>query len=257
MNDQEQTAYTQVIKELTKAVDALREASHSHHEELSQNQKTLMHEVMNERKELEKEAEKNHQEEMRYQHRHTFISVLVLAASIFVGAYLGVRQYNLSELYKQATAIENRIDSWSTIYDNLMMAMANLRGIRDEGQSQCKNGHYAGLDPGDYQQRLFNAQYKLIGVAFGAERAFSPAVTEKIKSFDVDSDIDRLGVCAKGAPTDDDLMMKQFAASKLMLKEIHELEQQKNAIMEKIGDVKKSPAKKISTDLSSVAKILE
>ncbi|OGT34043.1 MAG: hypothetical protein A3C44_04395 [Gammaproteobacteria bacterium RIFCSPHIGHO2_02_FULL_39_13] len=241
MSDQDKDSYRDLIN---KAIDSFCTISHENQTTLIESQKLIIREMLQERRDAEREAVQNHKEDARYQRWHTTISTIVVLGSLIAGLYVGVQQMDLSRLYKRAGWLEASINTQNTKYEALMGAMTAVRGIRAEGQLTCKNGQYAGPDPAGYQQRLFTADYKLVNTTFAPKRMFGPDVNKKIVSFVSDSSgIDRLGVCAKGAVDDNTLKKEQNEISDLITTQIDKLEQEKNGITDKIEGIENNKSR--------------
>lgn len=217
-------------KNIDKAIEAFCAVSRENQAMFLDSQKLIIHEIMHERRDIERETIENHNQESRYQRWHTAIGTVVILGSLVAGLYVGVQQMNLSRLYKREGWLETRINLRDAQYNTLMSVMTTVRGIRVEGQLYCQNGKYAGPDPAGYQQRLLGADYKLAGAAFGSKRLFNAEIFKAIVSF-LHLVRQNQGICDKKAATDQELHISQNEISSLILSSIDQLEKQKEEII--------------------------
>ena len=280
-DQQNQGAIQVIIQDLAKAVDSLSETSRTNKEvfkdvfvenqkrnedlmhevmndhrilmrEVIDDHKKLMHETMQDHRELTLATEKNHREDILHyektEHRLTAISVLVVCLSVIVGGYWSLKQQRLSAektelatLYKKGSWIDSKEINQTAIKNEFMIAGVNLRAIREEGMIYCKNGQYTGPDPVAYRQRLYSADYALLGASFKTTGIFNADIENQVRSFMSHSySLGKNAVCTKDSPKDEDLRKKQNELNQLMMGSINELKNKKEVIVKKIEKLEKN-----------------
>jgi hypothetical protein len=117
------------------------------------------------------------------------------------------------------------------VKNDLLQAMAIFRGVRDVGQKYCKNGQYAGANPSAYNDRLYAAEYSLIGAMYKTMDTFDSSIFQKTQIFlDQDSDVDRFNVCSKSAVSNKKLRELEHVTNIEMMRSIQNLREEKRRI---------------------------
>lgn len=232
--------------ELTKAVESLGDAFRLIKDVFSDNQKryeSLAHEI---RRDQNKEVKRQRRDAWLI----AMISIVGIGASVIAASYwsyeeekVSLQKTQIAQLYNQANEIQHEIDNRMEKRDELMDAMVNLRGIRDEGQKQCGHGLYIGKDAITYQQKLFAADYAFIGAFYKMTGVFNDAVQNKIAAFSSLANMNQPNICASNAATDKVLRPLQTEANILILDSIEKLRDQKKQLTIRIESYDKNDAK--------------
>lgn len=221
--------------ELTKAVESLGDAFRLIKDVFSDNQKryeSLAHEI---RRDQNKEVKRQRRDAWLI----AMISIVGIGASVIAASYwsykeekVSLQKTQIAALYNEAHSIQRKIDDELSLRNGLMEAMVNVRGIRDFGQRECKNGIYDGSNSIAYTQKLFASNYELVGAAYKTTGVFNQ---DKIIRFLSLASVDNAGVCAKNAPTDKELRQLQADINADILQCIEKEKEQKKLVIDRIN----------------------
>lgn len=247
-NDKVLKELADVVKENSAIVETFKDAfvdTQKSHMESQKRYETLARETRKSFEDLAEENRADRKVEASRQRRDTYVITAVSVLSICVTSILGFyltqqiqkmksRDSKLAALYREKSEIKEEINARFSERNALMKAMVDLRGVRDQGQRECKNGAYAGRDSVSYTQRLFQADYNLVGVALETTGIFEQS---KIMQFLTISSVDKTSICNKNAPTDQQLRTLQTQINLDILKDINQLRTRKADIAKGITSI--------------------
>ena len=245
--------YENITREIQKQHEALSREGHERYERLmldmQKRTEAMSHDIQKREDEIREENKKTHASETKRMRWDAFIIVFISTFSICIsilftnfwdlqGKKIDLRRvelthsYNQEQMYQNRIAyLQNQIDYQFKIRNQLMDAMVVMRGIRDIGQKQCRNGHYIGKDPIAYEQKLFSASYALVGAYYKTIGVFNDNVKQGILKFNAMSSADDGAVCAKNAVTEKELRPLQAEIDGQILITIEALVKQKNKLV--------------------------
>ena len=252
-NDKVLKELADVVKENSAIVETFKDAfvdTQKSHMESQKRYETLARETRKSFEDLAEENRADRKVEASRQRRDTYVITAVSVLSICVTSILGFyltqqiqkmksRDTQLSALYKQENALENTINNMVSKKDDLMMAMVNFRGVRDEKQQECKDNKFLSKSSYEFRQRLFAADYKLVGATYNITGIFSSEIFIKVKTFLTDSSVDKTRICTKDSLTDNVLAKKQYEINNLMLDSINNLKKKKDKIINRVEQIER------------------
>jgi hypothetical protein len=227
-----------IIRQLTRAVDKLADAFHLTKNVFSDNQtryEALAHEI---RKDQKKEVKRQRRDAWLI----AMISILGIGLSVIAASFWSYQQEKVSlqktqiaQLYNQENLIQQKIDDRLIRRDKLIDAMTNVRAVRDEGQRRCKNNQESSEKVSlEYQKNSRLADFALASAFYKTTGVFNTEVRDKILLFGSLADVDKVGICAKGSATDNELQAVEIDANNLILNSIEKLEKEKEQIREQL-----------------------
>ncbi|EKD45038.1 MAG: hypothetical protein ACD_70C00107G0010 [uncultured bacterium] len=242
-----------VVKENSETIETFKDAfvdTQKTHVETQERYEALTLDTRKSFEDLERQTRSDRILESKRQRRDTYVITTVSLLSICVTSILGFyltmqiqkmksRDTQLSALYKQENALENTINNMVSKKDDLMMAMVNFRGVRDEKQQECKDNKFLSKSSYEFRQRLFAADYKLVGATYNITGIFSSEIFIKVKTFLTDSSVDKTRICTKDSLTDNVLAKKQYEINNLMLDSINNLKKKKDKIINRVEQIER------------------
>lgn len=155
------------------------------------------------------------------------------------------RYHKESILQDQISELREKIKTYSSLQNQLMPAMAEIREIARFGQEQCKHGQYTGKDGLEYREKLLKAVYHFVAITYpsnlfngSVNATFNKTVANFISiSFNTK-------LCKTTAKNFHDLRVLQRDANLLIITSIEQL-QQKKSKTEKELDLEEKSINKI------------
>lgn len=233
----EQQTQQHIDHELTRAIDKLGDAFHLIKDVFSDNQKryeSLAHEI---RQDQEKEGRRQRRDAWLI----AMISIVGIGSSVIAASFWSYKQEQvalqktqIAALYSEAHSIQRKIDDELKLRNELMDAMVNVRGVRDFGQKQCKNGVYEAGDKVEYTQKLYAANYALLSAAYNTTGVFDQ---DKIIRFLSLVNLDQYSVCDKKTVSGNELSSLQADINREILQRIEKAKQTKEDVIDRINNV--------------------
>lgn len=162
------------------------------------------------------------------------LTFLLVVACFVAAFYWNQRNSDRVSRMAKAESLQQKIDQKIQVKNELMQAMTNFRGVRDQGIQYCQNGKYTGPDKAVYSSQLFAANYAIIGATYKSMGAFSESIVHQSQAFLEDNiDVDHFNLCSKNAISNHKLRILQNAINANMLNSIQQLQNEKEMLFNK------------------------